>query len=76
MVAGHHHYGLWLAQMAQPVLALCLPPLAWLAFVAGVRRPLAAQDLWHLVAPGAGLSYRPHLRRVLPTSSARNVIGV
>jgi len=58
VVAGHHHYGLWLAQMAQPVLALCLPPLAWLAFVAGVRRPLGAQDMWHLVAPGVGLFAR------------------
>ena len=58
VVAGHHHYGLWLAQMAQPVVALCLPSLAWLAFVAGVRRPLGAQDLWHLVAPGAGLFAR------------------
>lgn len=54
VVAGHQHYGLPGFAVLQPVLALCLPPLAWAAFVATVRRPLAMGDLWHVTIPAFG----------------------
>ncbi len=54
VVAGNQHYGLPGLQAVQPVTALCLPPLAWAAFVATVRRPLAAGDLWHATVPAFG----------------------
>ncbi len=54
VVAGNQHYGLPGFAVVQPVLALCLPPLAWVAFVATVRRPLVAADLWHVTVPAFG----------------------
>ena len=64
VVAGNQHYGLAGFAAVQPVLALCLPPLAWVAFVGTVRRPLATGDLWHVTIPafGAfGLAFAPML---------------
>ena len=54
VVAGHQHYSLPGFAMLQLVLALCLPPLAWAAFEATVRRPLARGDLWHVRIPALG----------------------
>ncbi len=54
VVAGNQHYGLPGFAAVQPVLALCLPPLAWVALVATTRRPLAAADLWHVTIPAFG----------------------
>jgi AraC-like DNA-binding protein len=54
VVAGHQHYGLPGFAVLQPLVALCLPPLAWVAFIATVRRPLAAGDLWHVTIPAFG----------------------
>jgi AraC-like DNA-binding protein len=54
VVAGHQHYGLPGFEVLQPLVALCLPPLAWVAFIATVRRPLAASDLWHVTVPAFG----------------------
>jgi AraC-like DNA-binding protein len=54
VVAGNQHYGLPGLAAVQPVLALCLPPLAWVVFVATVRRPLAAGDLWQIAIPAFG----------------------
>ena len=53
--AGRLHYGIEALGWVQPVLALALAPLAWLAFVSATRRPLEAADLWHLAGPGFGL---------------------
>jgi AraC-like DNA-binding protein len=65
IVAGRLHYGLaWLSWL-QPVLALGIPPLAWLAFVAATRRPLIRGDLWHGVVPGFGLFARLFAPQVL-----------
>jgi AraC-like DNA-binding protein len=58
VVAGNQHYGLPGFAVVQPVLALCLPPLAWVAFVATVRRPLASGDLWHVTIPVFGAFFR------------------
>jgi hypothetical protein len=55
VVAGHQHYGLLGFEVLQPLVALCLPPLAWVAFIATVRRPLAMADLWHVAVPAFGL---------------------
>lgn len=54
VVAGSQHYALPGFAAVQPVLALCLPPLAWVAFVMTVRRPFAAADLWHVTIPAFG----------------------
>jgi AraC-like DNA-binding protein len=54
VVAGHQHYGLPGFDALQPIMALCLPPLAWAAFVATVRRPLVTADLWHITVPAFG----------------------
>jgi AraC-like DNA-binding protein len=54
VVAGHQHYGLPGFDALQPVVALCQPPWAWAAFVATLRRPLVAGDLWHIAAPAFG----------------------
>lgn len=58
VVAANQHYGLRAAWVVQPVVALCLPPLAWAAFTGSTRRPLAAGDLWHLAVPGFGVFAR------------------
>ncbi len=58
VVAGRLHYGIEELSWVQPVLALALPPLAWVAFVSATRRPLGLGDLWHLAAPGFGLFAR------------------
>ncbi len=58
LVAGRLHYGLEWLSWIQPVLALAIPPLAWLAFVAATLRPLARQDLWHTTPPAFGMVMR------------------
>jgi AraC-like DNA-binding protein len=58
VVAGRLHYGIEALSWVQPVLALALPPLAWVGFVSATRRHLAMGDLWHLAAPGFGLFAR------------------
>lgn len=58
VVAGNQHYRLPGFDVLQPVLALCLPPLAWVAFVATVRRPLAMGDVWHVTVPAFGIFAR------------------
>ncbi|MCU0801811.1 MAG: helix-turn-helix domain-containing protein [Rhodobacteraceae bacterium] len=65
IVAGRLHYGLSGLSWVQPVLALAIPPLAWLAFVAATRRPLAIGDCWHLAVPGFGLFARLTAPQVL-----------
>ena len=55
VIAGRQHYGIaWLGQV-QPVLAMAIPPLAWLAFQLVARRGrLEPGDLWHLAGPVFG----------------------
>ena len=65
VVAGRLHYGIEGLSWVQPVLALALPPLGWVAFVSAARRPLRAGDLWHLAGPGFGLFARIFAREVL-----------
>ncbi|AWD22400.1 hypothetical protein B6K69_12555 [Fuscovulum blasticum] len=65
VVAGRLHYGIEALSWVQPVLALALPPLAWVAFVSATRRPLRPGDLWHLAGPGFGLFARIFAREVL-----------
>jgi AraC-like DNA-binding protein len=57
IVALVQHYGLdWLRPL-QPVTATLAPPLAWLAFVADVERPLGrARDAAHGLGPLAALA--------------------
>lgn len=52
VISGRQHYGIgWLAPV-QPVLAMAIPPLAWLAFQIVARRGhLVSGDLWHLAGP-------------------------
>jgi AraC-like DNA-binding protein len=57
-VAGRLHYGLSSLSLVQPVLALTIPPLAWVAFTAAALRPLDRQDIWHLTSPAVGLLLR------------------
>jgi AraC-like DNA-binding protein len=58
VVAGRLHYGLEALSYLQPVLALAIPPVAWLGFVSATRRPMVTSDLWHLVGPAFGLFCR------------------
>jgi len=55
VAAGRQHYGIAGLNRVQPVLALCIPALAWVAFITTLRRPLAAAEFWHLVGPLAGV---------------------
>jgi AraC-like DNA-binding protein len=54
VVAGHQHYELPGFAVLQPLVALCLPPLAWVAFVATLRRPLGMADFWQVTIPAFG----------------------
>jgi AraC-like DNA-binding protein len=65
MVAGRLHYGIAGLSWVQPVLAMAIPAMAWLSFVAATTRPLCRTDLWHLVAPGFGLFARAVAPQVL-----------
>lgn len=58
VVAGRLHYGFAWLSWVQPVLAMTIPPVAWIAFVTATRRPVNSGDLWHLVVPGFGLFAR------------------
>lgn len=58
VVAGRLHYGLNALSWVQPVLALGIPPLAWVAFLAATLRPPARNDLWHLTVPALGVLLR------------------
>lgn len=55
VAAGRQHYGIAGLNRVQPVLALCIPSLAWVAFVTTQRRPLTTSELWHLAGPIAGV---------------------
>ena len=55
VAAGRQHYGIVSLNRVQPVLALCIPALAWIAFITTLRRPLAISELWHLAGPLTGI---------------------
>ena len=56
VIAGRQHYGIAWLGLVQPVLAMAIPPLAWLAFQLVARRGrLELGDLWHLAGPVFGL---------------------
>lgn len=55
VAAGRQHYGIVGLNKVQPVLALCIPALAWVAFITTLRRPLAMSELWHLAGPLTGI---------------------
>jgi AraC-like DNA-binding protein len=57
-VAGRLHYGVEAFSWVQPVLAMGLPPLAWVAFVSATRRPLVTADLWHMAGPAFAIFCR------------------
>jgi len=57
VISGHLHYGIaWLGPV-QPVTAMVLPPLAWLAFQAVAGRGLRRRDLWHLLLPVLAITF-------------------
>ncbi|MGL4321977.1 MAG: helix-turn-helix domain-containing protein [Paracoccaceae bacterium] len=58
IVAGRLHYGIDSLSFIQPVLALAVPPLAWVAFISATARPLGQQDLWHLTPVALGVLLR------------------
>lgn len=58
LVAGRLHYGLEELSLLQPVLAMSLPPLAWVAFLSATSRPLEKADLWHLSGPAFAIFCR------------------
>ena len=46
------YYGIHALRLLQPVTAACIPPLAWLAFMAALLRPVSLRRDWpHLAAP-------------------------
>jgi AraC-like DNA-binding protein len=52
IIALNQHYGMTGLRWLQPVTAACIPPLAWLAFVAVTKRTLRARwDMAHLAGP-------------------------
>ncbi|MBL8563056.1 MAG: helix-turn-helix transcriptional regulator [Gemmobacter sp.] len=55
VISGRLHYGITWLGLVQPVLAMTIPPLAFLAFELVARRGrLVPGDLWHLVGPAFG----------------------
>jgi AraC-like DNA-binding protein len=68
IVAGRLYYGIEGLSWVQPVLALAIPPLAWLAFTAATRRPLAMHDLWHVTPPAGGVALRLIAPQLLDTA--------
>ena len=53
------HYALPAARFAQPVTAMAIPALAWLAWKAdGLARPLTPRDALHVAGPLAALALR------------------
>ncbi|HRK41477.1 MAG TPA: AraC family transcriptional regulator [Gemmobacter sp.] len=56
VISGRLHYGITELGLVQPVLAMAIPPLAFLAFELVARRGrLVPGDLWHLVGPAFGV---------------------
>ncbi|MCV0429008.1 MAG: AraC family transcriptional regulator [Roseibium sp.] len=52
IVALGQYYGLTPALKLQPVLAACIPPIAWLAFVSASVRPITLTKDWgHILGP-------------------------
>lgn len=55
VISGRLHYGITELGAVQPVLAMAIPPLAFLAFELVARRGrLVPGDLWHLAGPAFG----------------------
>lgn len=53
------HYTLPMARLAQPVTAMAIPALAWLAWKSdGLARPLTARDALHAAGPLTALALR------------------
>ena len=52
LVSLTQYYGIHALRPLQPVAAACIPPLAWLAFMAALLRPVSLRRDWpHLAAP-------------------------
>ena len=75
VVAGRLHYGIEGLSWVQPVLAMALPPLAFVAFVSATRRPLRRGDLWHLAGPAFGLFCRAFARDALDPAILLAFVG-
>lgn len=56
VISGHLHYGIAWLGLVQPVTAMVIPPLAWLAFQAVAGRGLRRHDLWHLLPPALAIA--------------------
>ena len=56
VISGHLHYGINALALVQPVTAMVIPPLAWLAFQAVAGRGVRRRDFGHLAVPVLGLA--------------------
>jgi AraC-like DNA-binding protein len=58
VIAGGQHYGLAALRALQPVSAMLVPPVAWLALAsAGFDRPLRPRDTLHLSGPALAVAF-------------------
>ena len=73
IIAGGQYYGFSALRALQPVSAMLVPPVAWLALAsAGFDRPLRPRDALHLIGPAlavaASLSARDALDLLIPAA--------
>ncbi|NBB98330.1 MAG: hypothetical protein GVY34_09200 [Alphaproteobacteria bacterium] len=81
IVALAQHCGLGAARMVQPVTAMALPALVWLAWKAdGMGAQLGAQDALHLLGPGLAVALQstgaPLLDVLVPLGHAGYALAI